>query len=169
MIEDIRSKLLGYGLRLELNRLDATLLVVPNPAEPGERNKLAAMLHSGFLVSCSCVMSGHGLFLKYKLGVTVEREIFISRQFSDQHPLVASAITHACAWPESRWKLLHDRDAAVARFASVGAAAKLRIVALATSLEGRAGLPRQMRVVNKTLLISSLDKLSSGHSGGGRL
>ena len=164
-LAELRNTLITHGLNVAGGRYHANVIVVREPATPGERNKCAAMFRSGWLVSASQVLRSHGIFMKYRYGFKVAREIYMSDLVIARHPKITAAIGQACSWPGSCWKLIPTPATAKDRFATAKTRAS-QVVALATVGEGRLGMPCELHVLTKAAFLSSLETVGWSNSGG---
>jgi hypothetical protein len=98
------------------NRLDATVFMVNDVTDAGQRTSWAATLVGGSIVGTTFFENEESPVITKTKAIAVHKEIYISETARVNHPSIAETIKTATAMPGSKWKLIASADAFVARY-----------------------------------------------------
>ena len=93
------------GLHVVAERSEASIIVVVNPADPGDRNGLVASMLGGRLCTPSFLAPGKGAALQLHSALRMPRCIFISAACQAKHAVVLNLMKSVgCGEEASRWR-----------------------------------------------------------------
>ena len=88
----------------------ATVFLVPDVGEPGQRALLNVGLAGGSLMSLQCLVSGFGPRVAYKRALKSRRTVWFSDEFQHAHPtLMNMCVTRLAAEPH-QWRIISERE-----------------------------------------------------------
>lgn len=88
------------------NRLEATLLIVPDATQPPERAEWAAALKGRIVLDKSCLLRGKGMVVAYKKRLP-KGKMFITENFEASHPQITKLVLDS-----KNWKKANERSTA---------------------------------------------------------
>ena len=142
------------GLQLETQRTLASIIVVPNPVEPGDRNGFLSAMLGQALCSTSRLLGEGGPLLQMRRAVQWRRSIFVSAAVQAKHgPMINLLKAAASKAAGGRWTWFADTEGDRQRFwsrmAQRGAAHGSEVVTLVLQSE-RAAFARWPRLQTMT-------------------
>ena len=102
----LQRALRGFNATQVEKRTLADCIVTDDPARPGSTTSWTAALLGQSIISCRMLLTGRGPAVSYDPAVSVTRQLFLTSNFRQAHPLVTQLLESSCVRPCSRWKLL---------------------------------------------------------------
>lgn len=99
-------KINELNLSRTTNRLEATLLIVPDATQPPERAEWAAALKGRIVLDKSCLLREKGMVVAYKKRLP-KGKIFITENFEASHPQITKLVLDS-----KNWKKANERSTA---------------------------------------------------------
>ncbi len=149
-------------------RTGASILVVSNPAEPGDRNKLVASMLGVMLCTPSCLACGKGTALQLLRALRVPRYIFVSAACEAKHRAMVNLMQSVSRGAEqSRWQFYYasarQKASFLARAARRAGVHASQLVTLVLPTERKA-FARFPRVQTMRTFMQEIHKIDMGRS-----
>ena len=146
----------------EVPRDKADVLVVADPAHPGQRALCTAALRGAFIVG---PLLDSGPIIKYEQYMSRTRSVFVTDGFKASHAMLYDLITKCTA--SSKWKWIHtaaDHTAAQAQAATRRRPAE--VIALGTRDDLRTMLAGRTHTFTSETFLASIANIDAAHSWG---
>jgi hypothetical protein len=98
-----------HQLRVCSLREHAGVFLLNDPSKPGQRCLWNAMLGGGVLMSPSFFATGTGPLITYKKAMSTKRVVFITDQFTVDHPRLLAIMTARLRETSCKWRLEVDK------------------------------------------------------------
>ena len=99
-------------LRTTTDRIKAEIIVVEDPAVPGQRNLWVAMVKGILLATPTYVktLGKQGTALKFKGQICRRRSVWASDRFKDKHPMIFNLLRALSQQPACKWRWSDNKE-----------------------------------------------------------
>ena len=111
--DQLSRALARADLHVVSSRVEADVLLVANPTEPGERVLWAAIFRGGHVTAPAVFLKGHGPAITYAAMFSKKKSIYVTAKFKEKHAVLYT-IAHASITekrPGRRLVLVSEEDA----------------------------------------------------------
>jgi hypothetical protein len=124
------------------DRLSATVFVVQDVAQAGQRTNWAATLVGGSIVTARFFEGEDAPVITKVKAIGIHKELYISQAVRANHPAIAEVITKATRLAGSKWKMIETEAAFVARYVQANKSHRgPNVIAILSRVDSKEPLP----------------------------
>mmetsp|Transcript_152060 Transcript_152060/g.265051 ORF Transcript_152060/g.265051 Transcript_152060/m.265051 type:complete len:1079 (-) Transcript_152060:116-3352(-) len=146
----VKACLARYHMSLAEDRTQASIFVVDDVSNPGQRTQWCASLLGAWVLSPKAFLHEEQAVLKYKPYIETYRQVWMSDLFLERHAVIADILRKVTKVENSKWTLLQSRKEFLRIYADASKRGRgSNIVALFAKKEDRgADMPAKVRVLH---------------------